>query len=81
MTQPHRDNPPRVAARCPSDHHQAAAQLTNADETRLTVITPLIRGDGMPSIKHQCRLSEIETSILERPLALIRIERDTHDLT
>jgi len=47
MCVPHRNNPPRVAARRPNHHHHPAVEIAGSDMAFFTIVFPVILGFGV----------------------------------
>jgi hypothetical protein len=81
MTVPHRNDVPRIAARCPDENDHAFAQPAGGNITILAIVEPAIRNDGMSACENVCCRGEVESSLQQSPLAFLRVERDPYLFT
>ena len=66
---------PRVSTRCPNHNHQAATQRTGRNDSLLAVVTAVIDKFERRIGEDLHGVSKVETSMIERPLPLHRVER------
>src|SRR5829696_3187978 len=78
---PHRNDPPRVAARRPHHDHDIAPKAADGDKAGFAIVPPIIRARHVHTIKKQSSQCEIKATLLERHRALDWIESDAHELS
>jgi len=61
-----------IAARRPHQDHHAAAQVSNSDNAKLSVVVPVVRPFEDRAGEHLFRMFEIEPAFAQRPFALGR---------
>jgi len=72
---------PHFAAGRPDDQHEAPCKKAVGLESRLTIIKTVILQREYWSVEQFRRIGEIQTALVERRLALPRIETDLHQFT
>ena len=66
----------RITARCPANHHHTTTQMTDRNDSQLTVVTAVIRFVDGRAVEYMRRIKKIQASLPQRPFALGRIEGD-----
>src|SRR5215208_3636269 len=78
MTVPHRDDVPRIATRCPNDHHHPATERARRDHTMLAIVKTVVDSAERWASKYQFGIGEVQATFLQRGLTLCRVEGDLH---
>ena len=66
----------RITARCPANHHHTTTQMTDRNDSQLTVVTAIVLFVDCRAVEYMSGIEEIEAALAQRPFALGRIEGD-----
>jgi hypothetical protein len=80
MTVPHADDASCNAAWRPCENYKPRIEPTNGNESRLAVVFAVIRAGEMRSGKNLSSANQIQSALLQGPIALLGIAGDSHGL-
>lgn len=81
MAVPHADDASCNAARRPCENHKSRVEPTDGNESRLAVVFSVIRAGEMRPGKNLSGANQIQSALLQGPIALLGAAGDSHGLS